>query len=203
MTRKQETRVRQEQIAEAALAVIAAHGISGLSMERVARLVGIVPSALYRHFSGKDEVLDAVLELLRDRLLSMVDGVIAEYDVPLEQLRALLRRHVALVQHFQMFPRVLFADQVWVGEPARKARLFSILSDYLSGITRIAAEGQRRGEIRSDIPANTVAVMMLGLFQPTVLMWFLSDGGFDVAKHVELAWNTFLSGIQPPSEHTT
>ncbi|MBZ5617767.1 MAG: TetR/AcrR family transcriptional regulator [Acidobacteriia bacterium] len=37
-------------------------------MARVARRVGLVPSAVCRHFEGKDELLDAVLELIRERL---------------------------------------------------------------------------------------------------------------------------------------
>ena len=37
-------------------------------MARLARRVRPVPPGVYRHFEGKDEVLDAVLEMIRERL---------------------------------------------------------------------------------------------------------------------------------------
>jgi len=61
---KLDTKTRQDQIAEAALEMLGTHGVGELSMADIARRVGLVPSAIYRHFRGKDEVLDAVLELI-------------------------------------------------------------------------------------------------------------------------------------------
>jgi len=59
---KTETGARQGQIIEAALELIDAEGVSALSIVGIAERVGIVPSALYRHFKSKEDVLDAVLE---------------------------------------------------------------------------------------------------------------------------------------------
>jgi len=55
---KTETEVRQEQIIEAALELIGAEGVGALNIAGIAEQVGIVPSALYRHFKSKDVVLD-------------------------------------------------------------------------------------------------------------------------------------------------
>lgn len=71
-TEKLNTQVRKEQIAQAALELVAAGGLMKLSVAAVARRVGLVPSALYRHFKGKDEVLDAALGLIQDKLLGNV-----------------------------------------------------------------------------------------------------------------------------------
>ena len=66
---KLHTDIRQEQIVQAALGVVASHGLRGLTVQRVARQLGLAPSALYRHFRSKDEVLTAVLALIHSRLL--------------------------------------------------------------------------------------------------------------------------------------
>jgi AcrR family transcriptional regulator len=57
---KLHTDIRQEQIVHAALNVVASHGLKGLTVQRVARQVGLAPSAMYRHFQRKDEVLTAL-----------------------------------------------------------------------------------------------------------------------------------------------
>ena len=59
MTIRCNTGTRRIQIARAAITLIAERGIEGLSMGAIARQIGVVPSAIYRHFRNKDEVLDA------------------------------------------------------------------------------------------------------------------------------------------------
>lgn len=47
---------------QVALDLISVEGVPSLSIVGIAERVGIVPSALYRHFKSKDHVLDGVLE---------------------------------------------------------------------------------------------------------------------------------------------
>ncbi len=198
MTKKIQTRIRREQIAEAGLHVVQLHGLRGLNMERIARRVGIVPSALYRHFRGKGAVMDAMLDLIRVKLEELVAGVEAEAGRPLDRMRTLLGRHLALVQHFQAIPRLLFSDEVCVGNPARKARLYETFTMYLDAVAGFVREAQDAGDIRDDVAAETVAVMFLGLFQPAAILMFMSDGGFDATRHLERAWDAFYAGVAPP-----
>lgn len=194
---KIKTEIRQEQIAGAALQVIGMHGFKGLSMERIARELDLAPSALYRHYAGKEEVIDAVVGAIGLRLQDMVDDVRLAGLPALESLRELLRRHIQLAQEFIAIPRLLFSDQVWIGNPGRKARLHAILSGYLGEVAALAHDAQREGTLRPELDLHTVAVMYLGLFQPAVMMLFLSDGGFDITRHVDRAWAAFLSGVAP------
>ena len=94
---KTETELRQEQIIEAVLELIGTGGINALSIAGIADRVGIVPSALYRHFKSKDDVLDAVLELLRTRLLSNVSQTRKETPEALPRLKSLMMRHVHML----------------------------------------------------------------------------------------------------------
>jgi AcrR family transcriptional regulator len=47
--------IRQDQIAEAALDIVRSEGIRALNLAAVADKVGIVPSAVYRHFKNKSQ----------------------------------------------------------------------------------------------------------------------------------------------------
>lgn len=58
----------RERIVAAALRVIDAEGIDGLSMRRLARILGTAPMSLYRHVRGKDELLALVAEEVAGRL---------------------------------------------------------------------------------------------------------------------------------------
>jgi len=192
---KLDTEIRQDQIAEAALEMLGTRGVSELSMADIARRVGLVPSAIYRHFRGKDEVFDAVLELIGQRLLSNVQAVRAEGGNHLDRLRRLLMRHVCFVRENRAIPRIILSNEMTSGNPARKAKVYGIIRAYLDRVAEMAREGQQEGEIRSDVDAETIALLLLGIVQPGAVLWHLSDGGFDVTKHAERAWRLLRAAL--------
>lgn len=196
-TPKRDTEVRQEQIAQAALTLVAGQGMKAMTVERVARLIGLAPSALYRHYRNKDEILDAVLQLLRDRILDNVEAARQENSSPLAAIKSLLFRHVRMIMEYQAIPRILFSDDLFGGAPERKARMHSMIMDFLAEVATLMAEGQRQGEIRTDLPADTLAVMFIGLFQPSAMLWHLSSGQFDMVRQVDATWRVFSGALTP------
>lgn len=193
---KLDTEIRQEQITQAALSLIASDGLKGLSMAKIAHKVGIVPSAVYRHFNSKDEVIDGVLDFIQDRLLGNVDAVCAETREPLERLRLLLMRHVKLIRENQAIPRIIFSEDVYSGHPDRRAKVYRIIWDYLNQVGELIGQGQKVGRMRSDINTETAALMFLGIIQPAAILWHMSNGSFDITKHTEKAWEIFIKVIE-------
>lgn len=189
------TEVRREQLARTALSMIASHGMAELKMAALARRVGVAPSAIYHHFKNKDELIDAVLNLLRERLLGNVKTVTEESGDPMVRLKQLLVLHIKLILEYNALPRILFSDEVYGGKPERKAKLHAIIRDYLDEVASIIGEGQQQNRIRPELDASTLSVMFLGLIQPTVILWHLSNGAFDAAKHAERAWPIFIKAI--------
>ncbi len=193
---KQTSKIRKEQIAKAAMALIAGQGMKGLSVVSVARKVGVVPSALYKHFKGKEEILAATIELIRDLLLENVRVVRQESDKPLEQLRSLLMRHIQMVRKFQAIPRILFPDEISSSHPRRKESVYRMITEYLRQVAEIIVRGQELGQIDPVLDPKTVSIMFLGIIQPPVVLWYLSNGKFEVIQQAERAWEIFQKAIQ-------
>jgi AcrR family transcriptional regulator len=200
---KLHTEVRREQLTDATLAVVADHGLRGLSLAAVARRVGLTPSAIYRHFASKDALLDAVLERLRERLHGAIAAARAETDDPVEALHRLLERHTLLVRHNHALPRIVLSDDYHLGHPERRQRLLGVFSGYLDGVAGIIRQGQRLGSIRSDVNARSLAILFLGLIQPAGVLWTLSDGRFDVTGQARAAWPVFEQAIRAPVPRRT
>jgi AcrR family transcriptional regulator len=79
-------RLDRERILEASEAIVSREGLGGLTMRRIGAELGADPTAVYRHFRNKDELLRE----LADRLY----GTVAELDPGLswrEQLKVELR----------------------------------------------------------------------------------------------------------------
>jgi len=194
-TERLDTKIRKEQIVRAALNIIATHGLGGLSIGSLARRVGLVPSAIYRHFKNKDEVIDSTLDYIQVALIDIVTASSKDTADTVECLRRVLMRHIRLIRENVAIPRIVFSEEVYSGSPERKAKLYLIIQGYLDRISEIVRCGQGDGQIRSDILPGTVAIMFLGLIQPAAMLWHISDGGFDVTKHAEKAWDVFRKAI--------
>lgn len=189
------TEIRQEQIAQATLDIIGSEGIRALSIAGIAERIGVVPSAIYRHFPSKSDVLNAALDLVHDRLLSNVIAVRKETTDALERLHLILTRHRRLLQENQAIPHIVFSESIFGDSIERKARVQSIIVSYLRRIKTIVREGQKAGRIRAEINPTTVALTFMGLILPGAILSKVTDGVFDATRQTERTWEIFHRGI--------
>jgi len=189
------TAVRQDQIAEAALDIVRTEGTQGLNVAAVAKRVGLVPSAVYRHFSNKSAIVVAVLALIQKRLNANYQDVIQRDLEPVAKLSLLFHRHVELISNNIAIPRIIFSEEIVAGAPQRRQQLNGIIQDVIRHVASIVTEGQTQGTIRKDIPAENIAVSFLGMIQPAAIIWNLSEGEFDLIQHSQHAWTLFLDAM--------
>jgi AcrR family transcriptional regulator len=76
---------RKAMISAAARKLAADRGFAGVSLDDIAREVGVTPAALYRHFPGKEALAEAVLIEVVDRFTVIADAALAG-DGGLERL---------------------------------------------------------------------------------------------------------------------
>ena len=158
---------------------------------------GLAPSAIYRHFSNKQQVLFAALDIFRGLVLDNVAAVRKETPEALEQLHRLLLRQLRLIpRNATIMPRMAFADDSPGVASTGRDRVAEVLGDFLKAVAGIVRNGQQRGEIRRDVRADAIALMVFGLLQPAGLLWHLRRGRFNVARHVELGWQMLRKGIE-------
>jgi AcrR family transcriptional regulator len=193
---KLNTQVRQEQIAQAAMNLMNTTGMKGLSIAKVAKRVGLVPSAIYRHFESKDQLIDAVLDLVFDRLMGNISKACKATIDPFERLKLILTRHISLILENHAIPRIIFSEEIYGGNVDRKAKLNRKIGRYLAEISKIIHQGQHENRIRKDLDSDSISVMFLGIIQPAAILWHISNEAFDVAKHTEKAWKIFKESLE-------
>ncbi len=90
---------RKAEIVRTATSLLSEHGYQGMNLEDVAEQTDIAKGTLYHYFSGKDELVAAVLEALTSDVNSRLE---AQLDLVrdrshLDQLRALIREQVRIL----------------------------------------------------------------------------------------------------------
>lgn len=93
-------RLDRDTILAAALELAAQPGVSTLSFRELGAHLSVDPTAVYRHFRSKDELMMALLDQLAVRGL-------AEIDVPVEDWRGRLRAiSMSTLHQFEQFPAI-------------------------------------------------------------------------------------------------
>lgn len=140
----------RERILDAALRVIDQDGLEGLTMRRLAQVLGADPMSLYRHFANKDALLDGLTEVLWAEIA--LPGEDAGWQETLrtvaDSLHALAHAHphaYALLLSPRIFP--LAALRLWdaVMEQLqqagfareRAAEVFCTVSSYAMGTAMV------------------------------------------------------------------
>lgn len=60
----------KERILKISLELFSKRGFSGVSVRDIAKEVGVRESALYRHFKSKQDILDSIIVVMKDRITS-------------------------------------------------------------------------------------------------------------------------------------
>lgn len=82
--------VRHRQILDAAKGLFYERGFEGVGVDEIGQAAGITGPAIYRHFSGKDEILATLFDAAMDQLLMLAGSPLPD---PREDLRQLARGH--------------------------------------------------------------------------------------------------------------
>jgi len=189
---KVDTGVRRKQITQAAFKIIAAHGVQGLTTTAIAKDVGISGANLYRHFKNKNEILSSVVDKIGEDLLQNLDAAQCTTSKnPLMNLRKLFTLHLEYIEKNEGIPRLIFSEEIHIGNVQLKEKLRTAINSYTKGIVSLIREGQRRGTINGNMDAHVTAQTMIGMIQITVMRWSLNGFSFSLVEEGMKLWKNF------------
>jgi len=152
-----------ERILDAAYDELLHFGVKGVSVEDIAKRVGVARITIYRRFANKDALLTAVALREGQRLLARVDAAIDKQSSLEEQLVEgfvaafqSVRNHPIVKRTLSREPELVTALLATPGAP-----IVALPRDYLA--TRIAA-------MRADIDARAVAEVVVRLTASFLLL---------------------------------
>lgn len=190
MGTRRTTDERREEIAEAALAVIAEHGLGRFTTAAIARRVGIAEGTIFRHFRNKEEIVAAAIRWLGDLFAASLPGDVAD---PLERLRSFFLARLALIQAHPGVARLLFSDQLAAAAGDESAHLVRGLRERSTSFVRSCLEdAAAAGRLRSDLAVDDALVLVIGTALALVQHGELLADGIPVVRRAERVWSTLL-----------
>ncbi|SHN88343.1 transcriptional regulator, TetR family [Geodermatophilus obscurus] len=129
------TPLDRRRVLAAAIEFIDAHGLEALTMRRMGAHLGVEGMALYRHVTGRDDLLDGVVELVVDELYGDPEVHLAPQHGWQDYLQRLAHgvRRIAIA-HPAVFPLIATRPPAapWVRPPLRSLRWLESFLDALT-----------------------------------------------------------------------
>lgn len=110
---------RKEEIILTTLELAAEKGLAGVSMSMIADKIGIKKPSLYKHFSSKDEILEAMYQFLRDKSKENANIKPVDYSIlfsektAYEVLKGVMQGYINMNHQEQMltFYKVIYSER--------------------------------------------------------------------------------------------
>lgn len=130
----------RQALLDAAVGLIAAHGVHGLSLREAARQVGVSHAAPYRHFADKEALLFAIAEQGFEWLAAAGEAAMAGVEDPRARLNAYGVAYVRFAYEHPVHFRVMFTEELSGDEANAKhgSRAFQLL---VEAATRLVGPG--------------------------------------------------------------
>ncbi|MEX0152225.1 TetR/AcrR family transcriptional regulator C-terminal domain-containing protein [Microbacterium sp. LMI1-1-1.1] len=125
-------KLSRELIIDAALGQIDRVGASGLSMRNLAQELGVEAMSLYRYVNGREDLLEGVVALLMNDVLTSIQGAVNEQWQAFLQITAHEIRGIA-VAHPRAFPLVATRHPAapWLRPPLRSVDVVEVFLSAL------------------------------------------------------------------------
>jgi len=132
---------RQREILERARDLVEESGLANLTLKKVAERVGFSEPAIYRHFASKQELVLALVDLLRERLLGGMRAIAEERSLPPRaRIERMVRHHVGVLRATRGLPLLLVAEGLASGDSALLAKMNSVLRSYQALLVALLEE---------------------------------------------------------------
>ncbi len=183
-TQAERTKQRKEQVIREAIRFFGQNGYHGAKLADIAKAAGVTEPGLLHHFPSKAHLLMQVLaerdRIDRDRFdPSRHDDMKA----PLAPLQELVEYNETVPGLVQLFT-VLVAESIDEKHPAHeffKHRYQNIREQDIA----VLREAQARGEIRGDIPAEDLVIMLFAMMDGLQVQWLYEPEEIKMARLFE------------------
>lgn len=143
-------------IERAALTLFAEHGVDGVSTKQIAKQAGISEGAIYRHFSGKEDLARSLMLAIHSRLTEMIRLSAHDNETLKAQIRFIVRHYCRIadddwtlfqyhILHLHHFPRLSDGPE----------------ASPVGAAAELLTAAMERGEIKTSEPF-ILAAMALG-----------------------------------------
>ena len=171
---------RQLEIVGQAIELIAEKSIQGLTIKNLSHKLGLSEGAIYRHFNSKFEILLTILSNFLKEADKSLETICHSEESALKQIESIFMYNFKTFNKRPAFASVIFSESIFQNDNRLSEEVLKLLNKHESTLQCIIENGQKRGEIRTDVQCDKLISMIIGSIRYTVTKWRLTHFEFDL-----------------------
>jgi len=202
---KEEAQATRSRILDTAELVFEQRGVSGTSLNEIAKAAGLTRGAIYWHFQNKADLFNAMMDRATMPLEQTDVAGFKDPDTTPAQICAgfvdVLRRVVRDPQLRRVFDIATHKVE-YVGEmDAVRLRHLEWRNECIADIERSLKRAKRSGALPASVAPRSAALGLLSLFDGLLMSWMLERGSFDLPRAGAQALEIYLAGLFNAKAH--
>lgn len=162
----------------------------------IAKHMGVTQGSLFRHYRNKDEIWEAVVAWAAGKLLQRLDRAVSPTASPLDALHATFLAHIEFIAEFPGVPRLMLGQLQQSTPPPARRTAQTLFKHYRERINTLLMEGQRIGEVASDINIEAATTQFVGTIQGLVVQTLMAGNVEQIGKQAPDVFALYRRGIQ-------
>ena len=177
---------RREIILQTLARMLEEHHGERITTAELARAVGVSEAALYRHFSGKARMFEALLEFIEESLFSRINRILSEESDPTRRVHDVLFLVLGFAEKNPGMARILYGD-ILTGETERlRKRVAQIYHRLETQLKQILREAELAGG--APLPATEIAAVLAAFVGGRIAHFVRSEFAVSPAQGWERQW---------------
>jgi AcrR family transcriptional regulator len=172
---------RQLEIIEVSGKILIEKGIKGLTTKTVASEMNFSESAIYRHFKSKEEILIALLSLLKQNMNKRLNAEVKPQNIAVENFKAVFTSQFNYFKKNPHFIVAVLSDGLLDESEEIKTIILQIMQNKLQILAQIIEQGKQNNEFTKEIATEDLLPIILGSFRFQMLKWKLSGFQHDIS----------------------
>ena len=172
MTREESRQHTRRRLLDAAARVFAKRGYRGASVEEISSEAGYTIGALYSNFSGKEEVLLALLEQRVAQIAERIVTAALQGDTPTDKLRAGAREWMEFLDDEpELYALMVEFWTIWVRDDEQRphhGRRFAAVREYIGGLIQQKADEMG---VTMRLPPDQIGAVVVALADGLALQY--------------------------------
>lgn len=184
----------KQEIIDAVIKIIDQKGVKKLTMNEVARQVGIAKGTLYIYFDNKDDLLNSAIETSLEPLTMGVEEIIDSDLSPDEKLEKIVEFQLSFFEEHKNYFRVLIYEHQRSQDP-KKRFIDNKHQHFIKRISQIIKDGIDEGLFCTYDP-EMLAVMFSESLIGVILQKIVRKEGSSLNDAGETIIEVFFKGIK-------
>jgi AcrR family transcriptional regulator len=185
---------RRERLFRAAMELFARKGFTETTVEDITNAADLGKGTFFNYFPSKEHILLAFAEMQFAKLKAAVDEARTKDEPVSHFFRSLGPRMTQEPMRNPAIIRILL--QTFISNTDVREAMTTMQGRVLALHAEMMELGQKRGEIRKDLPPLLLAQAFRQLIFGTLLIWSL-DGDASLPSRMENAFEVMWSGLRP------